>query len=290
MAEVQNTSQGLSPRTRVKEAEAFLNSRLHEKPEIGLVLGSGMGGVASAIEDRQEIPYAEVPHMRISTVAGHRGAFLAGRLEGRPVLCMSGRLHMYEGYSAQEVAFPIRLMSELGAKYLLLTSACGSLDRRVRPRDVILVKDHINLSGENPLLGPAGEEPPEARFLDMTCAYDPGLVRLALKCAKKVGLRAKAGVYACLKGPSYETPAEIRMLKKIGADAVGMSLVPEVIQARQRGLKVLAIGYITNLAAGISPRPLSHEEVLEAGRDTGKLEKFIRCLVRRLPAGSSPAP
>ncbi len=262
------------------DAAAVLRRRLGTlRPEIAIVLGSGLGGLADVVEDGVAIPYRALPGVPAPTVAGHTGAFLAGRLEGRDVILQRGRLHLYEGHDPQTVAVPVRLMAAIGVPTLLVTNAAGGINPAFRPPALMLITDHLNLTGRSPLVGPvrAGE----TRFPDMTDAYDPALRALAHRVADAAGLTLHDGVYAGLLGPTYETPAEIRYLDRIGADAVGMSTVLEVIVARARGMRVLGISTITNPAAGTSPEPLNHEEVLAAGKAVAKdLEALVRGVVR----------
>ncbi|TYP56110.1 purine-nucleoside phosphorylase [Thermosediminibacter litoriperuensis] len=259
----------------LKKAVEYIKSRPVPEPEIGIILGSGLGDFADGLEDRIGIPYAEIPGFPVSTVKGHRGNLVFGRASGRTVAVMQGRFHLYEGYPVQKVVFGTRVLGLLGIKALIVTNAAGGINENFRPGDLMIIKDHINLTGENPA---AGEEIPELgpRFFDMTFAYDVELRNKAKQDFAKAGLEYREGVYAFLKGPSYETPAEIRMLKAIGADAVGMSTVPEVIAARQMGIRVMGISCITNMAAGILDKPLSHAEVLEVSERVK--EKFVKVL------------
>ncbi|HET7038977.1 MAG TPA: purine-nucleoside phosphorylase [Gemmatimonadales bacterium] len=251
------------------------------EPQVGIVLGSGLGGLAGAVDRIAAIAYRDIPGMPEPTVPGHSGEFIAGTLERVPVILQNGRLHLYEGHPPDVVALPLRLMAGLGIETLIVTNAAGGLDRSARPPVLMLITDHLNLTGRSPLVGPVLEG--ETRFPDMSAAYDPDLRAAARKAAAAAGLTLKEGVYAALLGPSFETPAEIRMLETLGAHAVGMSTVPEVIAARARGIRVLGISTITNLAAGISPTPLSHEEVLEAGQVVARdLERLVRGVLRIL--------
>lgn len=243
-------------------------------PAVGVVLGSGLGALADAVQGTA-IPYADIPGFAASTVPGHAGRLVIGRLEGRPVAVFQGRFHLYEGYDPADVTFPVRVLRELGAATLIVTNAAGAVNPDFRPGDLMLIADHINLTGRNPLVG-VGDERLGPRFPDMTNAYDPELRSLARRVGEALGIALREGVYAGLLGPSYETPAEIRMLRVLGADAVGMSTVAEVIVARQVGLRVLGVSCLTNMAAGILPQPLSHEEVLETGRKAART--FTRLL------------
>jgi purine-nucleoside phosphorylase len=250
-------------------------------PRVGIVLGSGLGGLAEALEPSAVVSYRDVPGMPEPTVPGHHGAFVAGTLEGVPVLLQRGRLHLYEGHPPEVAVLPIRIMAALGARTLIVTNAAGGIRRTMPPPALMLISDHLNLTGRSPLVGLVGEG--EQRFPDMSAAYDPDLRARAREVARAAGLTIHEGVYAGLLGPSFETPAEIRMLATLGADAVGMSTVLEVIAARARGLAVLGVSCITNPAAGISPTPLDHEEVLEAGLAVAKdLETLVRGVLRTL--------
>ncbi len=258
------------------EATESLLSRMIQKPKIAVVLGSGLGSLAEEVEEAQEIPYAEIPGFLRSTVSGHAGKFVIGRLSGVPVLLMSGRFHHYEGYSHRHIALPVRVMKELGIKALFLTNAAGGVNLTFQPGDLMLITDHINISGDNPLIGP-NEEDFGPRFPDMSRAYDRDLSELIEEAAEKTGLNLKKGVYMLFNGPSFETPAEIRMARVLGADAVGMSTVPEVIAANHCGLPVAAISCITNMAAGILEQPLSHQEVVETGE---RVRESFSALIR----------
>jgi purine-nucleoside phosphorylase len=230
--------------------------------DVALVLGSGLGGYADGLEGARAIPYETIPHMPTSGVSGHAGNLMVGRKAGRRILAMQGRAHLYEGWSPHEVVFGVRLMAALGARTLVITNAAGGISPTFAPGDLMAITDQLNLTGTSSLLGPNDERLGE-RFVDMTAAYDPVLVQTATEVARGLGFELQQGVYAGLLGPAYETPAEVRMLRTLGADAVGMSTVLEVLAARHLGLRVLGISCISNLAAGISAEPLSHEEVEE---------------------------
>jgi purine-nucleoside phosphorylase len=247
---------------RIEEAAQAIQKKLSLEPKVGLVLGSGLGILADEIEEAATVPYGEIPHFPVSTVEGHAGQLVIGRLEGQPVVAMQGRFHFYEGYSLTDVTFPIRVMKALGVEKLVVTNAAGGVNTGYQAGDLMVIRDHINLMGTNPLMGP-NDPDLGVRFPDMSEAYDPAMRQLAHRVAESEGIRLQEGVYAGLTGPSYETPAEIRMLRTIGADAVGMSTVPEVIIARHSDIRVLGISCISNMAAGILPQPLSHEEVME---------------------------
>lgn len=242
-----------------------IQTRSPLRPSVGVVLGSGLGGFAQALEKPAVIPYREIPDFPTSTAIGHKGELVLGTSGGVPVAVMAGRVHLYEGYRPDEVVFPVRVLARLGVKVLILTNAAGSVNVNYKPGELMVISDHINLMGVNPLIGP-NEEQLGPRFFDMSDAYDPALREIAEKACWKAGVTVRHGVYVAVAGPSYETPAEIRAFRTLGADVVGMSTVPEVIAARHMGVRVLAISCITNLAAGVSKRKLDHLEVLEVGR------------------------
>jgi purine-nucleoside phosphorylase len=245
-------------------AAEFIATRVDTKPLIGVILGSGLGAVADSLEERVSIPYGEIPGWPSSTVEGHAGQLVVGRSSGVTAAVMQGRVHLYEGYAPWQVAFPPRVLSLLGCTSLVLTNAAGAVNERYRPADLMLISDHINLQGSNPCTGGNLEQFGD-RFFDMTETYDPRYRELAVDVASRHGLTLHEGVYAGLLGPSFETPAEIRMLARLGADAVGMSTVPEAIAARHAGMRIAGISCITNMAAGLSGAPLNHEEVMEVG-------------------------
>lgn len=230
--------------------------------DIGVILGSGLGAYADRLEDATRLPYAEIPGFPRSTVAGHAGMWCAGTLHGKRVAMMQGRFHYYEGYSMKDVTLPVRVMQRLGVGTLIVTNACGGVNKSFAPGDLMVISDVFGLTGQNPLIGP-NLDAFGPRFPDMSCAFDPTLRHLAHESAKELGFSLREGVYAQMTGPSYETPAEIRMLRTLGADAVGMSTVPEVIVARHSGMRVLGIACVTNMAAGILDQPLDHREVTE---------------------------
>ncbi len=245
-------------------AAAHVRTRSPLRPAIGLVLGSGLGAFAETLDEATAIPYREIPHFPTSTAVGHKGELVLGHSRGVPVAVMAGRVHFYEGYSLQQVAFPVRVLARLGVRTLVVTNAAGAVNTSYRPGELMLLADHINLMGDHPLIGP-NEDALGQRFFDMSAAYDPALRALAGQAAQAAGIVAHSGVYLALTGPSYETPAEIRMLRTLGADAVGMSTVPEVLAARHMGLRVLGLSCLTNMAAGVLDQPLDHGEVLEVG-------------------------
>ncbi|MFC5403884.1 purine-nucleoside phosphorylase [Cohnella soli] len=264
----------------IDEAAAFIRTTTHIRPEVGLILGSGLGVLGDELEDAVTIPYEDIPHFPVSTVEGHAGELLIGKLQGRSVLLMRGRFHMYEGYGPERTALPVRVMKALGVKTLLVTNAAGGVNLTYGPGNLMLISDHLNLTGRNPLVGP-NDNALGVRFPDMSDAYSARLRAIAKESAAALGFSVQEGVYAGLLGPNYETPAEIRMLRTIGADAVGMSTVSEVIVARHSGIEVLGISCISNMAAGILPQPLSHEEVME----TTELvkEQFISLVLAVIP-------
>jgi purine-nucleoside phosphorylase len=249
---------------------------------IGVVLGSGLGAFADAIENRYETPYSEIPGWPRSTAAGHAGKLVIGQIEGSPVVVLAGRAHLYEGYTAAQVTFGIRELHRRGAHGVILTNAAGAINTKYQPGDLVLISDHINLLGANPLSGP-NDDSLGPRFPDMSEAYSRNYRDSAHKAARGLGFEMKEGVYAAVPGPSYETPAEIRYLRTIGADLVGMSTVPETIVANHAGMKVLAISCVTNMAAGILPQKLDHSEVMETGeRVRDRLIKLLRAVLPRL--------
>jgi len=243
-------------------AARFIQKKSRLRPQIALVLGSGLGAFADEFADATRIPYAKIPHFPRSTAVGHAGQLVIGKVDGIAVAGMQGRVHLYEGYSPQEVAFPIRVFSRLGVKAVLLTNAAGGIKKEFTQGRLVILSDHINLQAANPLTGP-NEEKFGPRFPDMSTAYDKKFRELTRAAGRKLGIELGEGVYAALAGPNYETPAEIRFLRTIGADLVGMSTVPEVIGARHSGMRVLGISCVTNAAAGVLDQPLNHEEVLE---------------------------
>jgi purine-nucleoside phosphorylase len=251
------------------------------RPEVAIVLGSGLGHLTERIENSVRIPYAEIPGFPEPGVAGHKGELVAGMLGGVPVLAQGGRFHLYEGHDAVTAGLPVRVFALLGVRTLIVTNAAGGIRANLYPGALMLISDHINLMWANPLIGPMVEG--EERFPDMTEPYDAGLRDVARQAAQQVGVQLAEGVYAGLRGPSYETPAEIRMLERVGADAVGMSTVPEVIVARARGMRCLGFSTITNMAAGLSGAPLSHAEVLQMGQQMGdELGRVIAEVLHRL--------
>ena len=270
-----------SEASKLIEAATFVQrSTAGPKPRVGLVLGSGLGALADGLGKLERLPYASIPHHPTSSVTGHAGNLCLGELAGVPVACMQGRVHAYEGHALSRVVFGARLLAELGCEVVLLSNAAGGIAERLRAGSLMRIEDHLNLIGDNPLCGPSLRGP---RFPDMSQAYDPKLGEMCELAARDAGVDLERGVYAGLLGPSYETPAEIRMLKTLGADAVGMSTVSEVIALRQMGARVGAISCITNLAAGRSPEPLSHAEVeATAARVKGDFIRLFEGWVARI--------
>ncbi len=267
---------------KVQQAARLIEGRTTLRPRIGLVLGSGLGAFADGLEDATAIPYQQIPHFPVSTAVGHAGRLVVGQCAKIPVAVMQGRVHFYEGYSLREVTFPIRVLGALGIRALVFTNAAGGINRKLRARGLLLIRDHLNFQGSNPLLG-ANDERFGPRFPDMTEAYSKRFRTTAKQVARKLRLRLFEGVYAALHGPSYETPAEIRALARLGADVVGMSTVPEVIVANHMGIEVLGISCVTNMAAGISKQKINHDEVLEAGERVGRqFTAFLRALIPAL--------
>ncbi|GGA60796.1 purine-nucleoside phosphorylase [Ornithinibacillus halotolerans] len=269
--------------SNIKEASEFIQSKLTTQPELGLVLGSGLGVLADEIENPTIISYNEIPYFPESTVSGHKGQLVVGELEGKQVLVMQGRFHFYEGYTMQQVTFPIRVMKELGIQSLIVTNAAGGINESFEPGDLMVITDQINNMGTSPLIGP-NDEQLGARFPDMSSAYDKEYVQLALQAAEQLNIKVQTGVYVGNTGPAYETPAEVRMLRTWGGDAVGMSTVPEVTVANHSSMRVLGISCISNMAAGILDQPLTHDEVIET---TNKVKQdflqFVRKIIQTLP-------
>jgi purine-nucleoside phosphorylase len=267
---------------RAGEAADFIFSQTPLRPKIALVLGSGLGAFADEFDHAAKIPYANIPHYPQSTAIGHAGRLVIGKVGAIPVAGMQGRVHLYEGYSAKEVVFPIRVFARMGVKAVILTNAAGGIKREFVQGRLVVISDHINLQGVNPLTGP-NDERFGLRFHDMTAAYDKRFREMTVGEGNRLGIGLYEGVYAGLLGPSYETPAEIRFLRAIGADLVGMSTVPEVIAARHSGIRVLGISCVTNAAAGILDQPLNHLEVLEtAERVKGQFIGLLKAVIPRI--------
>jgi purine-nucleoside phosphorylase len=271
----------------IREAAASIEARLGERPEVAIIMGTGLGALAADIDVDVEIPYAEIPHFQRSTVETHSGRLLAGRLAGRRVVAMQGRLHLYEGYSAAQVVFPVRVMAALGARTLVVSNACGGMNPLWATGDVMLIVDHINLLGENPLVGP-NLDPIGPRFPDMSAAYDPELRRLAEEVALEARIPLRRGVYVAVQGPNLETRAEYRMLRALGADVVGMSTVPEVIAARHAGMRVLGISIITDLCLPDALEPADLTTIIRTAQATEP--RLAALLTRVLEQMPGPAP
>ena len=263
-----------------ESAAAFLLSQNSLRPKIGLVLGSGLGDFADELSEAARVPYAQIPSFPSSTAVGHAGQMVIGNAEGIALAAMQGRVHLYEGYSPRQVAFPMRVFGRMGIRAVILTNAAGGINLKYQQGALVVITDHINLQGQNPLVGP-NDDRFGPRFPDMSHAYCEEYRAAVLAAAQTLGKSVHEGVYAALLGPSYETPAEIRYLRTIGADLIGMSTIAEVIVARQMGIKVLAISCVTNMAAGILDKPINHEEVLETGRRVR--EDFVGLLRAVLP-------
>lgn len=263
---------------RIQESADYIKSKTDLTPSIGLILGSGLGILAEEIENPIKIKYDHIPNFPVSTVEGHEGQLVIGNLQGKTVVAMQGRFHYYEGYSMEMITFPVRVMKALGVETIFVTNAAGGANVDFKPGDLMIITDHINLSGNNPLIG-ANDNRIGTRFPDMSSAYTKEYIELAKKCAEKLNIKVQEGVYAFFSGPTYETPAEVRMARILGADAVGMSTVPEVIVASHSKLKVVGISCITNMAAGILDQPLNHEEVIET---TQKVKEEFLSLVKTI--------
>jgi purine-nucleoside phosphorylase len=261
--------------SRANEAAAFIRQKTSLQPKIALVLGSGLGGFADELADRTVIPYAQIPHFPVSGAEGHAGNLVIGKVGDVPVAAMQGRVHFYEGYSMQRVTFPVRVFARLGIKAMLLTNAAGGINLKYSQGSLVVIKDHINFQGSNPLIGP-NDERFGVRFPDMTEAYASDFRKIALEEGKRLGINIFDGIYLALAGPSYETPAEIHFFRTIGADLVGMSTVPETIVARHCSMKVLAISCVTNMAAGTTGEPLNHAEVMATGE---RVRRYFVALV-----------
>ena len=263
---------------KIVESTEYIKSKINQTPQIGLVLGSGLGVLGDEIENPVKISYDEIPNFPVSTVEGHKGQLVIGKLEGKTVIAMQGRFHYYEGYTMKDITFPVRVMKELGIETIFVTNAAGGSNKDFKPGDLMIITDHINLGGYNPLIG-KNDDRLGVRFPDMSTAYNREYIDIAKKCAKELDINIKEGVYAFFTGPVYETPAEVRMASILGADAVGMSTVPEVIVASHSNLKVIGISCITNMAAGILDQPLNHEEVIET---TQKVKSEFLNLVKSI--------
>ena len=270
----------------VHEAVTFLTSRLNHIPIIGVITGTGLGSAVGTLNDAVSIDYGDIPHFPVSTVVGHSGKLTTGLLAGQPVMVMQGRFHLYEGYVPPQVTFPMRVMQALGVRHLILSNAAGGLNLSFSQGDLMIIRDHINLTGENPLVGPNNDDW-GPRFPDMTAAWDPELITLCRRTADSLGIAIQDGVYAGLKGPSLETPAEIRFLKTIGADAVGFSTVMEAIAAVHAGMRVLGISTITNINDPDHPQPASLEAIVAvADQATPRLRELIEAVVAGIGQGA----
>ena len=270
----------------IEEAKRYIESRVTSRPVIGVVLGSGLGAFADALDHRTELPYSEIPGWPTSTAVGHAGKLVIGQLDGLELAVMAGRAHLYEGNTLAQATHGVRVLRALGVRSMVFTNAAGGINRELERGGLVLISDHINLMGVNPLVGP-NNDCCGPRFPDMSDAYSSQFRGIAKEVATELCIPISEGVYAAMLGPSYETPAEIRMLRTLGADVVGMSTVPEVIVANHMGMKLLAISCVTNMAAGILPQKINHEEVLEAGamvRDT--LLRYLKAVLPKLAAAN----
>lgn len=266
---------------KIKETTEFLESRINCKPEIGIILGTGLGGLVNEIEEPVIIPYEFIPNFPVSTVAGHHGQLIFGKMAGKNIVAMQGRFHYYEGYSMQEISFPVRIMKFLGIELLVLSNASGGVNPGFNVGDIMVITDHINLMKDNPLIG-KNEEEVGTRFPDMGHAYDPALVEKALRIADIHEIKLQTGVYAAVSGPTYETPAEYRYIRTIGADAVGMSTVPEVIAARHMDLRCFAVSIISDLGVPGKIVEITHKDVIDAA---SKVEPIMTKIIKEMIAG-----
>ncbi len=267
---------------RAEHAARTIRARVKQEPRVAVVLGSGLGGFADDFEDAVAIPYEDIPGFVRSTAQGHAGRLVVGKIDQVPILAMQGRVHFYEGYTMEEVTFAIRTFKLLGIKTIVLTNAAGGINVQLSQGALMVISDHLNLMGVNPLRGP-NDERFGPRFPDMSAVYSPALQEIVIEEARTLGIELRRGIYAALSGPNYETPAEIHLLRNCGADAVGMSTVPEAIVARQMDMEVLGISCITNMASGISDEPISHDEVIETGnRARSTFTQLLRRVVNRL--------
>ncbi len=267
---------------KIKETTEYLEFKVAFKPEVGIILGTGLGGLVDEIEIHQTIPYESIPNFPVSTVDGHHGQLIFGTMSGRKIVAMQGRFHYYEGYTMQEITFPVRVMRFLGIELLILSNASGGLNPDFEIGDIMLIEDHINLMKDNPLIGKNDDEV-GVRFPDMSNAYDHGLVNEAIHIGEKLGIRLKKGVYAAVSGPTYETPAEYKYIRIIGGDAVGMSTVPEVITARHMGLRCFAVSIISDLGVPGKIVEISHQHVLEAASAVEpKMTQLLKQLLMKI--------
>ena len=264
---------------QIEEAKQYIEAKIKIKPQLGIVLGSGLGELAEEVEDSVVIKYEDIPYFKTSTVSGHEGSLIIGKFRDRNVIMMKGRVHFYEGYSMQEITFPTRVMKALGITKLIVTNAAGAVNKEFSEGELMIITDHINMLGLNPLIGKNFDELGD-RFPDMTNQYDKDFIQMAQDIANKLDINIKQGVYAYMSGPSYETKSEVNMLRILGADAVGMSTVPEVIVAKHSNIDVLGISCITNMAAGILDIPLDHEQVIEvSNRVKDKFKTLVRGII-----------
>lgn len=265
-------------RLKIKDASEYILQNTLKRPKIGIILGSGLGDYAESLENVDYLEYKKIPHFPVSTIQGHKGRFVISD----DVICMQGRFHFYEGYPMKEVTIPIRVMKKIGIEKLIITNAAGGVNTDFNAGDLMIIQDHINFMGANPLMGRNNDDFGD-RFPDMSEAYDKDMIKITEDTANKIGIDIKKGVYMAFSGPSYETPAEVKMSRILGADAVGMSTVPEVIVANHSGIKVLGISCITNMAAGVLNKPLTHEEVIEnSSKSKDKFIKLINELLKKL--------
>lgn len=268
--------------SKIREAANYILDKTEIRPEIALILGSGLGALADEIENAEYFAYSDIPHFPVSTVQGHAGRLVIGTLEGKKVVAMQGRFHYYEGYKMEEVTFPVRVMKLLGVEKLIVTNAAGAVNTSFNPGDLMLISDHLNLTGDNPLIG-GNLEKFGPRFPDMSNAYSKELRDRVKEIAKSIGVELQEGVYAAMSGPTYETPAEVKMVRILGGDAVGMSTVPEVIIAVHSGIQVVGISCMTNMAAGILEQPLDHSEVMEtSARVREKFTTLMKNLIKQI--------
>jgi len=267
---------------KIQETGHFLASKMKNNPKIGIILGSGLGTLVQHLDIENEIPYHEIPNFPVSTVKGHRGSLIFGKMNGVDLIVCSGRFHYYEGYTMQEVTFPIQVMKELGVKKLIVSNAAGGMNPTFKVGDIMLIKDHINMFPTNPLIGPNDDEK-GPRFLDMSEPYSKSMLKVAFECAAELDIHVQSGVYVGVTGPCFETPAEYRMFAIIGGDAVGMSTVPETIVARHRGMEVFGLSVITDLGIVGQVENVSHEEVLQAAKVAGpKMVALVEAMLPRI--------
>jgi purine-nucleoside phosphorylase len=261
---------------KVVEAVSALKHQIHHQAKIGLILGSGLHGLADEIQDAVKVRFEDIPNFPVSSVDGHRGEVVCGRLCGADLFILSGRVHYYEGYAMQQVVFPVRVMAAFDVNPVIIANAAGAVNESFAPGDIVAISDHINLTGDNPLIG-------SNEGVDLSQAYSAELIELAGEVAGRLGITLQSGAYVAYSGPSYETPAEIRAMRIMGGDMVGMSTVPEVIMANSLGMKVLGLSVITNMAAGISPKPLSHQEVIETSKTASpKFKALVKGIIEQL--------